>query len=36
MRNGVHRYNINRTRPRHGHMYTKYRNVYQYDGGYVQ
>ena len=25
MKNGSHRYDINRTRPRHGHKYTKYR-----------
>ena len=25
MKNGSHRSNINRTRPRHGHKYTKYK-----------
>ena len=25
MKNGSHRYEINRTRPKHGHRYTKYK-----------
>ena len=25
MKTGSHRYDINRTRPRHGHKYTKYK-----------
>ena len=25
MKNGSHRYDINRTRPRHGHKYTNYK-----------
>ena len=25
MKNSSHRYNINRPRPRHGHIYTKYK-----------
>ena len=35
MKTGSHRYDVNRTRPRHGHKYTKYK-MPQYDDGYVQ
>ena len=33
MKNRSQRYDINRTRPRHGHRYTKYKC--QYNHGYI-
>ena len=47
MKNGSHRYDINRTNPRRGHKYTNFfwggggggfalKNVSQYDDDYVQ
>ena len=35
MKNGSYRYDINRTRSRHGHKYTTCK-MSQYDDGYVQ
>ena len=35
MKNTSQRYDINRPMPRHGHKYTKYNNVSQYNGGYM-
>ena len=32
MKNTSHRYDVNRTRPRHGHKYTRYKIVSVYDG----
>ena len=34
MKNRSHRYDINRPRPKHGHKYTKYKNVSHYSDGY--
>ena len=36
IKNRSHRYGINRARPRKCYEYTKYKNVSQYDDGYVQ
>ena len=35
MKNTSHRYDINRTRPRHGYEYTNYK-VFQWNHGYVK
>ena len=35
MKNKSHRYSINRTKPRHGHKYTKHKNVSQYNYAYM-
>ena len=35
MKNGSHIYDISRPRPRHGHKYSKYKNVTQYDDAYI-
>ena len=35
IKNKSQRYDINRLRPRHGHKYTKYKNVSQYSDGYM-
>ena len=35
MKNRSHRYGMNRSRPRYGYKYTKYKKVYQYDNAYV-
>ena len=34
-KNGSHIYDISRPRPRHGHKYSKYKNVTQYDDAYI-
>ena len=36
MINGLHRYDIKRNRPRHGHKYTKSKMSRYDDDGYVQ
>ena len=36
MKNVSHRSDINRTSPRHGYEYTKYKMCPNYDDGYVQ
>ena len=35
MKNRSHRYDINRPAVKHGHRYTKYKNVSQYSDGYL-
>ena len=36
MINRSHRHDINRTRPRHGYKYTKYKMCLKYDDVYAQ
>ena len=34
-KNRSHKYDINRPRPRHRHKYIKYKNVSQFNDGYM-
>ena len=35
MKTRSHRYNMTRTRPRHGHKYAIYKNMSQFNDGYM-
>ena len=35
MKNKLHRYDTNRSRSRHGHKYSKYKNCLNYDDAYI-